>query len=133
MSKELTYSDVSLHSTREDLYMVIEDKVYDVSSFVDEHPGGEEVLMDVAGKDASDAFNDVGHSDEAREILGRLLVGDLKRLDTDEKPKSVHIAKVATSTTSSGVGTGLYIFILLGGVAAYGAYKYIQSQEGQNL
>lgn len=36
--------------------------------------------MDVAGKDASDAFNDVGHSDEAREILGRLLVGDLKRL-----------------------------------------------------
>ena len=35
--------------------------------------------MDVAGQDATDAFEDVGHSDEAREILNGLLVGDLKR------------------------------------------------------
>jgi hypothetical protein len=41
--------------------------------------GGEEVLMDVAGQDATDSFEDVGHSDEAREILEGLLVGKLKR------------------------------------------------------
>jgi cytochrome b5 len=41
--------------------------------------GGEEVLMDVAGQDSTDAFEDVGHSDEAREILNGLLVGKLKR------------------------------------------------------
>ena len=41
--------------------------------------GGEEVLMDVAGQDATEAFEDVGHSDEAREILTNLLVGKLKR------------------------------------------------------
>ena len=35
--------------------------------------------MDVAGQDATDAFEDVGHSDEAREILKGLLVGKLKR------------------------------------------------------
>lgn len=41
--------------------------------------GGEEVLLDVAGQDATEAFEDVGHSDEARETLEQLHVGDLKR------------------------------------------------------
>jgi hypothetical protein len=36
--KEFTYSDVSEHATKKDLYLVIHDKVYNTSSFVDEHP-----------------------------------------------------------------------------------------------
>lgn len=36
-------------------------------------------MLDVAGQDASEAFEDVGHSDEARETLDQLLVGTLKR------------------------------------------------------
>lgn len=42
--------------------------------------GGEEVLLDVGGQDATEAFEDVGHSDEARETLKDMLVGTLKRL-----------------------------------------------------
>jgi hypothetical protein len=37
-TKEFTYSDVSEHTTKKDLYIVVHDKVYDASSFVDEHP-----------------------------------------------------------------------------------------------
>lgn len=37
-TKELTYSDVSEHTSKKDLYVVIHDKVYNASSFVDEHP-----------------------------------------------------------------------------------------------
>lgn len=36
--KEFTFQEVSGHNTKKDLYMVIHDKVYDASSFVDEHP-----------------------------------------------------------------------------------------------
>ena len=36
--KEFTYSDVSEHNTKKDLYMVVHDKVYNATSFVDEHP-----------------------------------------------------------------------------------------------
>ena len=36
-------------------------------------------MLDVGGQDATEAFEDVGHSDEAREILEKLLVGSLKR------------------------------------------------------
>lgn len=38
MSTELTFADVAEHNTKNDLYMVIHDKVYDISKFVDEHP-----------------------------------------------------------------------------------------------
>ncbi|KAE9989331.1 hypothetical protein EG327_002848 [Venturia inaequalis] len=77
--KEFSFSDVSEHASKKDLFMVVHDKVYNATSFVDEHPGGEEVLLDVGGQDATEAFEDVGHSDEAREILEGLLVGTLKR------------------------------------------------------
>lgn len=43
------------------------------------HSGGEEVMLDVAGQDATEAFEDVGHSDEARETLDQLYAGVLKR------------------------------------------------------
>jgi cytochrome b5 len=36
-------------------------------------------MLDVAGQDATEAFEDVGHSDEARETLAQLEVGTLKR------------------------------------------------------
>ncbi|TGO63600.1 hypothetical protein BOTNAR_0098g00020 [Botryotinia narcissicola] len=131
-SKEYTYAEAAEHKTKKDLFMVIHDKVYDTSAFVDEHPGGEEVLLDVGGQDATEAFEDVGHSDEAREILDGLLVGTLKRMPGDPAPKAQ--AQAATAYTSSsqgesGMGVGLYAIILIGGLAAFGAYKYMLAQQ----
>lgn len=100
MSQELTFQQVAAHNTGKDLYLVVHDRVYDVSKFVDEHPcapsvwspcgkskanriwcrGGEKVLLDVGGQDASEAFEDVGDSDEACEALDALLIGNLKRM-----------------------------------------------------
>lgn len=42
---------------------------YDISEFLDQHPGGEEVVLETAGTDASGAFDDVGHSSDARDML----------------------------------------------------------------
>lgn len=44
------------------------------------HSGGEEVLLDVGGQDATEAFEDVGHSDEARQLLEGMEKGKLKRM-----------------------------------------------------
>ena len=52
-------------------------KVYDVTSYLDDHPGGKEVMTDLAGRNADELFEDIGHSLEARKILKTLLVGDL--------------------------------------------------------
>jgi len=130
--KTFTYAEISQHNTKKDLYMVIHDKVYNTSSFVDEHPGGEEVMLDVAGQDATEAFEDVGHSDEAREVLEGLLIGDLVRQPGDPKPK-IPAPGASTSGASSdnaaGFGIGLYAVLLVGGAAAYAAYTYMQAQQ----
>lgn len=38
MSTEYTYQDVAEHNTKKDIFVVIHDKVYSVSKFIDEHP-----------------------------------------------------------------------------------------------
>ncbi|KAJ9151018.1 hypothetical protein NKR19_g5095 [Coniochaeta hoffmannii] len=130
MSKEYTYQDVAEHNTKKDIFLVIHDVVYDATKFIDEHPGGEEVLLDVGGQDATEAFEDVGHSDEARETLEQLKVGTLKRKAGDPTPKAPLPGAIAPkSQESAGLGIGLYAIVLIGGALAYGAYQYLQAQQ----
>jgi len=112
--------------------MIVHDKVYDVGSFVDEHPGGEEVMLDVGGQDATEAFEDVGHSDEAREILDGLLIGNLKRQEGDPQPKSAaqQVADARKSAAGSGgLGVGVYAIVLVGAAVAFFAFQYLQNNE----
>lgn len=53
--------------------------MYDVSAYREEHPGGAQLLIDVGGIDATEAFEDVGHSDDARDLLDPLLIGELSK------------------------------------------------------
>lgn len=48
-----------------------------MTKYLDDHPGGSAVLLEVAGTDATEAFEEIGHSDEAREQLEPFYVGDL--------------------------------------------------------
>ncbi|KAI1912455.1 hypothetical protein LOZ53_003806 [Ophidiomyces ophidiicola] len=127
-SKEFTLKEVAAHDSKKDLYLIVNEKVYDISTFVDEHPGGEEVLLDVAGQDSTEAFEDVGHSDEAREILENLLVGTVKRLPGDPAPMrtaTTTTTSAVSSDTSTGLGIGLYAMIVLLGAIGYGLYQYL--------
>lgn len=57
MSKTFTPAEVANHKTADQgLYIIIDNNVYDVTKFVDEHPGGAKILKRVAGKDASKQF-----------------------------------------------------------------------------
>lgn len=44
---------------------------------MDEHPGGDEVLLAATGKDATNDFEDVGHSDTARDLMHKYFIGEL--------------------------------------------------------
>lgn len=48
-----------------------------MTKFLDDHPGGDEVLLAATGKDATDDFEDVGHSSSARAMLDEYYVGDI--------------------------------------------------------
>ncbi|XP_026331389.1 cytochrome b5-like [Hyposmocoma kahamanoa] len=77
MSKEITMEQVARqrYSKRSPYWIVIHNDVYDVTNFLNEHPGGVEALTDYAGKDATKAFEDVGHSEDAREMMRKYKIG----------------------------------------------------------
>lgn len=53
-------------------------QVIDVTKFLEEHPGGEEVLIESAGKDATKEFEDIGHSKAAKNFLLKYQIGYLQ-------------------------------------------------------
>lgn len=73
----ITLEEVSWHDTHQDCWVVINDRVYDVTPFLFEHPGGEDVLLEHGGRDASFAFSSSGHSAAAIRALDRYIVGIL--------------------------------------------------------
>ena len=52
-----------------------------------QHPGGDDILLDVAGTIASDKFDDVGHSSDAKEMMQQHLIGELAEEDRPKKPE----------------------------------------------
>ncbi|XP_038610257.1 nitrate reductase [NADH] [Tachyglossus aculeatus] len=69
--------EVAGRNSHAESWLVIHGKVYDITRFLSEHPGGEEVLLEQAGGDASESFEDVGHSMDAREMLKQYYIGEI--------------------------------------------------------
>lgn len=118
--KVYTFEEVAKHTTADDLWVVYNGRVYDVSKYIDEHPGGEEVVLDVAGIDATEAFNDIGHSDDAHDILKGLLVGKVEGGVIKE-------ARIPSSSVEeSGLSVPLIAVIVF--LLAFAVYYYLQNQ-----
>ncbi|VTJ90925.1 Hypothetical predicted protein, partial [Marmota monax] len=58
-----------------------------LTKFLEEHPGGEEVLREQAGGDAAENFEDVGHSTDARELSKTYIIGELHPDDRSKLAK----------------------------------------------
>lgn len=99
-------------------------KVYDVTKYLDDHPGGPEIIQDYAGKDADDMFEDIGHSKGARETLATLCIGSLKEDPNAVKKKADKKAKIE----SKGGLNPLAVLLLIAAIAL----GYYFSQVKQN-
>ncbi|KAJ4037725.1 hypothetical protein NW761_006181 [Fusarium oxysporum] len=124
-----SYQDVARHNTKNDLYVVIHDKVYDCTEYLGQHPGGEELFLDVAGEDSTEAFEQTGHSDEAREVVKKLYVGDLKREPKNHGPETSLASVNTPSENKSGLASlGSCFLVLFVGILAYLGYQFLQQQ-----
>jgi cytochrome b involved in lipid metabolism len=75
--KAYTFDEVKKLATEGSYYIVIAGKVYDVTKYLMEHPGGHEILQASVGIDATGSFENLRHSEDARKQLQKLLIGKL--------------------------------------------------------
>lgn len=83
-AQNLTSEEVSKHNSRGDCWIVIDDKVYDVTSYISRHPASPDLIASRCGKDATDSWKTKGgagrpHSAYAAAELEKYLKGVIKR------------------------------------------------------
>ncbi|XP_055817069.1 cytochrome b5-like [Solanum dulcamara] len=128
MSKVHAFSDLSEHNKKDDCWLLISGKVYDVTSFLDDHPGGDDVLLTATGKDATDDFEDVGHSDDARELLKKFFIGEIDSSTLPAEPKYTPPPPTTSSAGNEGSGNLLKILqfllplLILGAALAFRSF-----------
>lgn len=83
MSKTFTQADFASHNKPNDLYIVVDHDVYDMTKFQEEHPGGQKIIQRVAGKDASKQFWKYHNEGILKKYKAQLQVGSL-----DSKPQA---------------------------------------------
>jgi predicted heme/steroid binding protein len=80
------------------LWIIIDNSVYDVSGYKD-HPGGKEIFLPFAGKDASAAFSKFSHGQYALLEMQKYMLGPL--VEADAKPSPFSSTSAHENTLSS--------------------------------
>lgn len=83
-AKTFSREEVRNHTSEDSLWCIIDSVVYDLTEFVDAHPGGESVLKQVAGQDATSAFYNL-HRHEVLSRYADLAIGTVQ----NEKPQVI--------------------------------------------
>ncbi|XP_028282077.1 cytochrome b5 reductase 4 isoform X2 [Parambassis ranga] len=82
---EVTHEELQKHNTRNDCWTCIRGMVYNVTPYMDYHPGGEEELMKAAGIDGTDLFDQVHRWVNYESMLKECLVGRMMTKATTAK------------------------------------------------
>eukprot|EP01062_Namystynia_karyoxenos_P062510 TRINITY_DN55402_c0_g1_i1.p2 TRINITY_DN55402_c0_g1~~TRINITY_DN55402_c0_g1_i1.p2 ORF type:complete len:128 (+),score=37.60 TRINITY_DN55402_c0_g1_i1:81-464(+) len=76
--RQHTWTEVARHNTRSDCWIVLHGKVLDVTQWLEEHPGGADIILDNAGTDSTKIFhNHMGgdHTEAAQKLTEKYVIG----------------------------------------------------------
>eukprot|EP00483_Globobulimina_turgida_P007904 UN07920 len=76
--KEYSWDEIRKHNQEEDLWIVLHNRVYEITDFQIDHPGGPDVLQDIAAQDATEEFENILHTEKARKMTKKYLIGKVK-------------------------------------------------------
>jgi cytochrome b involved in lipid metabolism len=75
--KSFTMEEVKQHNTRKSAWVAIDGRVYDVTSFVDKHPGGALPMLELIGLDGTDPFMGFHGPEVIKRWLPLYYIGDV--------------------------------------------------------
>ncbi|KAH8660030.1 cytochrome b2 [Xylariales sp. PMI_506] len=96
-------AEVSKHRSADSCWVVIHGNVWDVTNFINDHPGGVDVIMKCAGTDATEAYEDVHNAELVSETLpAECCLGELKpgSLSKQELHTSAEISNQSSSNAT---------------------------------
>uniref|UniRef100_A0A914WMX5 Cytochrome-b5 reductase n=1 Tax=Plectus sambesii TaxID=2011161 RepID=A0A914WMX5_9BILA len=101
--RKVTEEELAKHCTQGDCWMIVHDKVYNVSAYMEYHPGGELELMRGAGTDATPLFTEIHPWVNYESMLRTCLVGQFVGSRTKLRPckRSVEVDSTDGSISSS--------------------------------
>merc|ERR1719433_2281045 len=73
----LTAAEVAKHTTKGDCWVILHDKVLNVTNFLSQHPGGELAILTFAGKDATAEFDMIHPPDVVQKYAPDAVIGEL--------------------------------------------------------
>nr|XP_043621552.1 cytochrome B5-like protein [Erigeron canadensis] len=76
--KAYNKAEISLHNKRTDCWIIIKEKVYDVTPYVEEHPGGDAILSH-AGDDSTEGFFGPQHATRVFDMIDDFYIGELEK------------------------------------------------------
>ncbi|OMJ95512.1 hypothetical protein SteCoe_1110 [Stentor coeruleus] len=77
-TKEILWSEIEIHKKRNDCWIVLNKKVYDITDYIKKHPGGD-VILKSAGKDGTLLFNQYHSWVYPDSILKNSYIGIVKK------------------------------------------------------
>mmetsp|Transcript_91683 Transcript_91683/g.258862 ORF Transcript_91683/g.258862 Transcript_91683/m.258862 type:complete len:143 (+) Transcript_91683:94-522(+) len=115
----VTQEELAKHNSEKDCWISLKNLVLSLPQDVlDEHPGGGDVITVLAGRDATAEFEDIGHSDTAREWANKYIIGYMEGADEETKTMKAHPV-AAASTGPSGVMLPAIVMVVLAVVAFF--------------
>ncbi|KAJ3294255.1 hypothetical protein HK104_003791 [Borealophlyctis nickersoniae] len=82
--RTIPWSEISRHTSESDCWIVLNNKVYDVSRFLSQHPGGAKPILLNAGGDATEEFESI-HDDMARKMTQEYCIGKVEEGEKDDQ------------------------------------------------
>lgn len=82
----VTHDELKQHTSADNIWVALDGKVYNITSFLKYHPGGSDILLKkAAGRDATSLFYKYHPNVKAHTMLQKCFVGNL---DPTEAPAS---------------------------------------------
>jgi len=87
-SKLFTLTEIANHNKEDDVWIIVKDRVYDCTEYLEMHPGGMDSITINAGGDATEDFTAI-HSKKATKLLEKYYIGDVDKSSAAPKADKV--------------------------------------------